>query len=88
MLLVIFGVYIIRGNSNLKKKLSTQSIKKIKEFLWFHAWKVISPNVFRDFLKSGLTTDVENALWNIIFSRFIDDIYVKYYTKHTIILKL
>lgn len=79
-------VYIFRGNSNLKKKLSTQYLKKIKEFLLFDAWN--SPNVFGDFLESGLNSDVEDALWDIIFTKLIDDIHVKYYTKHTIISKL
>ena len=79
-----YWVYIFRGNSNLKKRLNTQSLKKIKEFLLFDAWKVVSPNVFRE---SGLNSDVEDTLWDIIFTKFLD-VNVKYYTKHTIILKL
>lgn len=81
-------VYIFRGNFNLKKKLSTQFLEKIKKFLLFDAWRIVSPNVFRDFLESGLNSDIEDALWDIIFTKFIDDIHVKYYTKHTIISKL
>jgi len=80
-------VYIFRGRSNLKKKLSTQSIKKIKELLLFDAWKVISPGIFRNFLESAdLESDIKDILWYIIFIKFLD-IDVKY-KKHTMILKL
>lgn len=82
-----FWVHIFRGNFNLKKKLSTQFLKKIKEFLLFDAWKIISPSVLKGFLESSDPySDIKDVLWCVIFIRFIGTSVS--YKKHIITLKL